>query len=66
MTFGSDSKVQQVSGTAGWEDSYSISNNVITFDNNGTKSYGIVSQDCKIIYTFGTQSDSGVKTYHKK
>ena len=66
MTFWNNSKVRQVAGTAAWEDNYSISDNVITFENSGTKSYGIISQDCKIIYITDTQSGNNVKIYQKK
>lgn len=66
MTFGNDNKVNQVAGTGAWEDNYSINNNVITFENSGTKSYGIISQDCKIIYTIDTQLDPAVRVYQKK
>ena len=65
MSFGNGGKVKQVSGTAAWEDNYSISDNVITFENSGTKSYGIISQDCKIIYITDTQSGNNVKIYKK-
>ena len=66
MTFGNDNKVNQVAGTGAWEDNYSINNNVITFENSGTKSYGIISQDCKIIYIIDTQLDPAVRVYQKK
>ena len=66
MTFGNDNKVQQISGTAAWEDNYSISQNIITFENNKTKSYGIISQDCKTIYKVDTQSSPNIKIYQRK
>ena len=65
MTFGNDNKVGQVAGTAAWEDNYSISDNVITFKNSGTKTYGIISQDCKTIYTIDTQLDPTVRIYQQ-
>lgn len=65
MTFGNDNKVNQVAATSAWEENYSINNNVITFENNGTKTYGIISQDCKIIYTIDTQLNPAVRVYQK-
>ncbi|MBR2841084.1 MAG: hypothetical protein IKF01_04350 [Bacilli bacterium] len=67
ITFGNDNTATLVEGTMGNGGNYSIDGSVITFGLVGeNKTYAIISQDCKTIYTVDTQMDPAVKIYEKK